>query len=114
MSDCGNFVNTVVRKSGVDKGFTVLHAVKTAFPKTEAKFNIIHKGKAVPNGLLQPGDIVRYKKTNNKDQHALIYMGNGRICEARHYHRYGNIYKDEKRYNGSNVKKSTLQVLRAK
>ena len=113
-SDCGNNVNTVVRSAGVDKDFTVLHGVKTAFPKKESKFNIVFSGKAIPSGILKAGDIVRYKKTSNKDQHALIYMGNGRVAEARHYHRFFNIYKDEKRYNGSNIKKSTIQVLRAK
>lgn len=112
-SDCGDFVNTVVREAGVDKGFTSLHGVKKAFPKTEKAFNIIYSGKAIPSGLLQAGDIIRYKKTNN-DQHAMFYYGNGRVCDAGHYNRFGNIRADEKRYSKSNVKKSTIQVLRAK
>lgn len=113
MSSCIYFMNTIVRETGINKSFCGGHGYKKPYPKTEAGFNTVLSGKAIPSGFLKPGDIVRYKKTS-KDEHILMYMGNGRICEARHYHRYGNIYKDEKRYNGSNVKKSTLQVLRAK
>ena len=113
MSSCAYFCNTVVRESGVNKSFGSLHGYKKPFPKSESGFSTVLSGKAVPSGFLKPGDIVRYKKTS-KDEHVLIYMGNNRIAEARHYHRFGNIYKDEKRYNGSNVKKSTIQVLRAK
>lgn len=113
MSSCIYAVNTVVRSTGINKSFCAGHGYKKPYPKTEAGFNTVLSGKAVPSGFLQPGDIVRYKKTT-RDEHTLIYMGNGRIAEARHYHRFFNIYKDEKRYNGSNVKKSTLQVLRAK
>ena len=112
-SSCIYFMNTIVRETGINKSFCAGHGYKKPYPKTEAGFNTVLSGKAIPSGFLKPGDIVRYKKTS-KDEHTLMYMGNGRICEARHYHRYGNIYKDEKRYNGSNVKKSTLQVLRAK
>ena len=112
-SSCIYFMNTIVRETGINKSFCGGHGYKKPYPKTEAGFNTVLSGKAIPSGFLKPGDIVRYKKTS-KDEHILMYMGNGRICEARHYHRYGNIYKDEKRYNGSNVKKSTLQVLRAK
>lgn len=112
-SSCIYFMNTIVRETGISKSFCAGHGYKKPYPKTEAGFNTVLSGKAIPNGFLKAGDIVRYKKTS-KDEHTLMYMGNGRICEARHYHRFGNIYKDEKRYNGSNVKKSTLQVLRAK
>ena len=112
-SDCGDFVNTVVRESGIDKSFTSLHGVKKSFPKTEKAFNIVHSGKAIPSGLLRAGDIIRYKKTGD-DQHAMFYYGNGRVCDAGHYNRFGNIRADEKRYSKSNVKKSTIQVLRVK
>jgi hypothetical protein len=112
-SDCGNFVNTVVREAGIDPKFTSLHGVKKAFPKSEAKFNIVFSGKAIPSGVLKAGDIIRYKKTGN-DQHAMFYYGNGRVCDAGHYNRFGNIRADEKRYSKSNVKKSTIQVLRVK
>lgn len=112
MSDCGNFVSTVVRESGVDKSFKALHGLKDPFPKTEKKFNIVHKGKAIPSGLLKAGDIIRYKKTNGH-QHAMFYLGDGKICEASHYNRFGVILKDDKKYN-SKAKKNTIQVLRAK
>ena len=111
MSDCGNFVSTVVRESGVDKSFKALRGVKDKFPKTEKKFNIVLKGKAVPSGFLKAGDIVRYKKTNGK-QHALFYFGDGKVCEASHHNLFGVIRKDTKRYN-TQSKKKTIQVLRA-
>ena len=113
MSDCGNFVNTIVRGSGVDKKFTSLRAVKKAFPKKEDKFNIVLDGGPIPSGFLKPADQIRFKKTGN-DQHAMFYYGDGKVCDAGHYDRFGNIRKDEKRYNRDNVKKNTIQVLRVK
>lgn len=112
MSDCGNFVTTVVRESGVDKSFKALRGLKDAFPKSEKKFKIVLKGKAIPSGFLKAGDIVRYKKTNGH-QHALIYYGDGKVCEASHKNLFGVIRKDTKRYN-TQSKKKTIQVLRAK
>ena len=111
-SDCGRFVTTVVRESGVDKTFTALHGVKEPFPKSDKAFNIVLSGKAIPSGFLKAGDIIRYKKTNGK-QHAMFFMGGGKVCEASHKSRFGAIVKDEKRYN-TQSKKSTIQVLRAK
>ncbi len=111
-SDCGNAASTIVRESGVDKSFKALHGVKTPFPVKESKFNIPIKGRKIKSGELKPGDIVRYKKRNGK-QHVLIYMGDGKICEASHYSRFCVILKDNKKYNKvSKVK--TIQVLRAK
>ena len=112
MSDCGNFVSTVVRQSGVDKHFKALHGVKTPFPKKEDKFKIVLSGKAIPNGFLKPGDIIRYKKLNGK-QHAMFFLGDGKICEASHHTRFGVILKDTRKYNKVS-KKKTIQVLRAK
>jgi len=112
LSDCGNFVSTIVRESGVDKSFKALHGVKTPFPKTEKAFKIVLSGKAIPAGFLKPGDIIRYKKTNGK-QHAMMYFGPGKVCEASHKNFFGVIRKDGKRYD-SQAKKSTIQVLRAK
>lgn len=112
MSDCGNFVSTVVRESGVDKSFKALHGVKTPFPTKESKFNIVLKGKAIPAGFLKPGDIIRYKKLNGK-QHAMFYFGDGKVCEASHRNLFGVIRKDGKRYK-TQAKKKTIQVLRAK
>ena len=114
MSDCGNFVSTVVRESGVSKTFKALHGTKTPFPKSEKGFSIVLKGKKIPSGFLKPGDIIRYKKKNG-NQHVLFYFGNGKICEASHHNRFGAIIKDEKKYNNSNIAKiGTVQVLRAK
>lgn len=113
MSDCGNFVSTIVRESGIDKSFKALHGTKTPFPKTEKAFNIVHKG-AIPNGFLKAGDIIRYKKKNGH-QHAMMYFGTGKVCEASHHTFFGVIRKDTKRYaDGSKVKKDTIQVLRVK
>ena len=114
LSDCGNFVSTVVRESGVSKSFKALHGTKTPFPKAEKGFNIVLKGKKIPSGFLKPGDIIRYKKKNG-NQHVLFYVSNGRICEASHHNRFGAIIKDEKKYNNSSIAKiGTVQVLRAK
>ena len=112
LSDCGNFVSTVVRESGVSKTFKALHGVKTPFPKSEKGFVLVHSGKAIPSGLLKAGDIIRYKKTNGK-QHAMMYYGDGKVCEASHKNRYGAVVKDTKRYN-TQSKKNTIQVFRAK
>ena len=112
-SSCAYACNTIVRDSGVNKSFGSLHGYKKSFPKTEKGFDTVRSGKKIPENFLKAGDVVRYKK-KSKDEHVLIYMGNGRICEARHYHRFMNIYKDEHRYNGSNIKTSTIQVLRPK
>ena len=86
--------------------------MKDKFPTKESKFNIVHKGKAIPSGLLKAGDIIRYKKTNGH-QHAMFYIGDGKICEASHHSRFGVILKNDGKYNKVS-KKSTIQVLRAK
>ena len=112
-SDCGNFVNTVVRQSGIDKHFTSLHAVKTPFPKHEVHFKVVISGRVPKVKELKPGDIIRYKKKGG-DQHAMFYYGHNRICDAGHYNRFGNIRKNDFRYKRKNVKKSTIQVLRVK
>lgn len=112
-SDCGYFINTCVRGSGVDKKFLALKGLKDPFPSVPAAFKLVHKGAKIPNGLLQPGDIIRYKKTNGH-QHTLMYYGDGKIAEAGRKTWFPAIKKDTKKYNNSNVKLSTLQVLRAK
>ena len=111
-SDCGDFVTTVVREAGIDKKFKALRGFKSPFPKAN-KFTIVLKGKKIPKGFLKPGDIIRYKKTNGH-QHAMFYFGGGKVCDAGHYSRFGNIRKDEKRYAWKNVRFKTLEVLRVK
>ena len=112
-SDCGYFVSTCVRASGVSKDFLCLKGNKDAFPAVPSTMKIVFKGKKIPSGTLKAGDIIRYKKTNGS-QHTLIYMGSGRIAEAGREIRFPIIQKDVEKYNASNVKHSTLQVLRAK
>ena len=111
-SDCGYFVSTCVRASGVSSSFLALKGTKEAFPSVPSTMKIVHKGKKIPDGLLQAGDIIRYKKTSG--QHALMYYGNGKIAEAGRGSKFPVILKDNKKYNKSNVKFSTLQVIRAK
>ena len=114
MSDCGNNVSATVREAGVSKSFKALHGTKTPFPKSEKDFNIVIKGRKIKSGELKPADIVRYKKQNG-NQHALFYLGDGKVCEASHHNRFFAIVKDEKKYNNSKIAKiSTVQVLRVK
>lgn len=111
LSDCGNFVNVVVRKSGVDKEFKSIAGVNDKFP-TSKKFKVVHEGKKVPSGFLEVGDIIRYK-TNHDSQHVLIYVGNGRCAEGGRGTRFPVIRKTTK-YNGKSVNKKSIEVLRAK
>ena len=63
-SSCIYFMNTIVRETGINKSFCAGHGYKKPYPKTEAGFNTVLSGKAIPNGFLKAGDIVRYKKTS--------------------------------------------------
>lgn len=113
-SDCGYFVSTCVRASGVSSTFLALPAsAKKAYPAVPSTMKIVHKGKAIPSGLLQAGDIIRYRKTSG-GQHTMIYYGDGKIAEAQREHGFPAIKKDTQKYNASNVKKSTIQVIRIK
>lgn len=112
MSDCGNFVSTVVRETGINKTFKALHGIKKAFPKSEKGFKLVLSGRKIPSGFLKPGDIIRYKKKNGK-QHAMFYFGDGKVCEASHHSVFGVIRKDTKRYN-TQSKVKTIQVFRVK
>lgn len=111
-SDCGYFVSTCVRASGIAPNFLALKGTKEAFPKVPSTMSIVHKGKAIPSGLLQPGDIIRYKKTNGH-QHTLMCYSNGKIAEAGRENQFPAIESDTKKYNKSNVKLATLEVIRA-
>ena len=112
-SDCGYFITTCVRASGVSSSFLALKGTKEAFPSVPSSMTIVHKGSKIPDGLLKPGDIIRYKKTNG-GQHVLMCYASGKIAEAGRGHQFPAIEKDTKKYNKSNVKKSTIQVIRAK
>lgn len=106
MSDCGNFMNTILYKA-LGKKLKTLAGTKEAFPAVDG-FSIVHKG-AVTAKSLKRGDIIRYKSKTG--QHIVMYLGNGKIAEAGRGTRFGVVRKSAK-YNSSNVKKSTLQVLR--
>lgn len=105
-SDCGYFVKVVLKLAGLGS-YNPLN--DKTIPST---FKLVHSGKAIPDGLLQPGDIIWYKKTSG--QHTLIYYGDGKIAEAGREIRFPVIRKDTKKYNADNVKKSTIRVIRAK
>ena len=112
-SDCGYFVSTVIRAAGISKSFLALRGRKQSFPAVPSSMKIVHKGKKIPSGLLQPGDVIRYKKKGG-GQHTLMYYGGGKIVEAGRGHYFPAIKKDTKKYNKTNVKKSSIQVLRAR
>lgn len=112
-SDCGYFVNTCVRAAGLGKLKALPGKASQKYPKLPSTMHIVHKGKAIPSGLLQPGDIIRYRKSGSK-QHVMMYFGNGKIAEANRKNCFPHISKDTKKYNKSNVRKSTIQVIRAK
>lgn len=108
-SDCGYFVSTCVRSSGVASTFLALPGkASQSYPAVPSTMTIVSKGKV---GTLKPGDVVRYRKKSG--QHVVIYIGNGYIAHASRGHAFPRISKSSP-WNNSNVKKSTIQVIRAK
>lgn len=107
-SDCGYFVSTIVREV-LGNGFLALKKVNEKFVNPPKDMAIVSTGKV---GTLKPGDIVRYKKSNNH-QHVVLYIGDGYIAHAGRGNWFPRIAKS-KPWNNSNVKKSTIQVIRAK
>lgn len=108
-TDCGYFVSTCVRSSGVASKFLALPGkASQSYPAVPSTMTIVSKGKV---GTLKPGDVVRYRKKSG--QHVVIYIGNGYIAHASRGHAFPRISKSSP-WNNSNVKKSTIQVLRAK
>ena len=93
--------------AGIDSTFKCLN---WTYPKT---FSVVHKGGKIPDGLLMPGDVIRYRK-RPKGTHTMIYYGDEKIAEAGRKIRFGVIQNDTKKYNGNNINLSTLEVLRAK
>lgn len=112
-SDCGYFVDTCIRASGVNKDAVVLRGNKDAFPSVKG-FEVVHKGR-VADGYLKRGDIVRYKKKSGS-QHTYMVLCDTRIAEAGRKVRFPVIRKmtANSKCNASGVKHSTIQVLRAK
>ena len=113
-SDCGYFVSTCVRASGVAKDFIALKGNKDAFPSVPKNMEIVHRGR-VADGYLKRGDIVRYKKSSGS-QHTYIVLGSNLIAEAGRKVRFPVIrkMKANSKCNASGVKHSTIQVIRAK
>lgn len=108
-TDCGYFVSTCVRSSGVASKFLALPGkASQSYPAVPSTMTIVSKGKV---GNLKPGDVVRYRKKSG--QHVVIYIGNGYIAHASRGNAFPRISKS-KPWNNSNVKKSTIQVIRAK
>lgn len=107
-SDCGYFVSTCVR-AVMGNNFLALKNAKDKFVDPPKDMTIVSKGKV---GTLKPGDIIRYKKTNSH-QHVVLYIGDGYIAHAGRSNWFPKIAKS-KPWNNSNVKKSTIQVIRAK
>lgn len=109
-TDCGYFVSTCVRSSGVSGTFLALPGkASQSYPAVPSTMKIVSKGGV---GSLQAGDIIRYRKTNNH-QHVVLYIGDGYIAHAGRGNWFPKVAKS-KPWNNSNVKKSTIQVIRAK
>lgn len=106
-TDCGYFVSTVVREV-LHNNFLALKKANDKFVAPPKDMTIVSSGKV---GTLRAGDIIRYKKSSG--QHTVIYIGGGYIAHASRGHAFPRVSKS-KPWTNSNVKKSTIQVLRAK
>ena len=106
-SDCGYFVSTVVREV-LHNNFLALKKASDKFVAPPKDMTIVSTGKV---GTLKAGDIIRYKKSSG--QHTVIYIGDGYIAHASRGNAFPRVSKS-KPWNNSNVKKSTIQVIRAK
>jgi hypothetical protein len=107
-SNCDYFVDTCVRAAGIDSTFCSLKWSK----KLKSCWKVVQKGKKVDVSKLQPGDIIRYKKKSG--QHVLMCYKKGYVAEAGRGLRFPIIRKDSHKYNKSDVRHSTIQVIRAK
>lgn len=107
-TDCGYFVSTCVRSVLGNKFLALPSSYKKKYPKVPSNMYIAQKGGA---SNLQPGDVIRYRKSGG--QHTVLYLGDGYIAHASRKHAFPRIAK-AKPWNNSNVKKSTIQVIRAK
>lgn len=114
-SDCGYFLNVCVRDSGLAPSFKMLGAVKDAFPTVPSPFYVAFSGKAVPDGFLRPGDMVRYKKKSGS-QHTYGIVDATHIAEAGRKTRFPIIREmaANSKCNASTTKLDTIQVIRVK
>lgn len=109
-TDCGYFANTCVRAVTGNK-FTALPANKSKpYPSVPSDMQIVHTG-AIGSFTLLPGDVVRYRKSSG--QHVIVIVNSTDIAEANRKNCFPHI-EASKPYNGSNVIKSTIQVIRTK
>lgn len=107
-TDCGYFASTCARAAG-HKGFKALPGdYKDPYPKLPSTLYIAQQGGATN---LKAGDIIRYRKSGG--QHVVVYLGSGKIASAAREHAFPRVSKG-KPWTGSKVKKSTIQVVRAK
>ena len=111
LSDCGYFVTTCARAVGFGK-FLALKGNSDPFPAVPDGMFVVFSGGKIPANFLRPGDIVRYKKTSGS-QHTYMYYNYGYIAEGGREIRFPVIQKDTMKCNSSNVKHSTIQVIRA-
>lgn len=110
-TDCGYFVSTCVRASGTSSSFLALPAsYKNAYPSVPSTMSIVHTG-SLSGFNLKAGDIIRYRKKSG--QHTVLYIGGGMIAHASRKHAFPRI-STAKPWTNSNVKTSTIQVIRAK
>ena len=108
-SDCGYFASTCVRASGTSGSFTALPKNhKYEYPPVPSTMRIVSTGGV---GSLQAGDIIRYRKKSG--QHVVVYIGDGKIAHAGRGNWFPKVVAS-KPWNGTSVKKSTIQVIRAK
>ena len=109
-SDCGYFVSTPIRATGIDKNFDCLKGSEWDYSKS---LKVVHNGGKIKKGELKPADIIRYKKDGG-GQHTLYKYSKNKIAEAGRGSRFPVIRRDRKKYNARNVKKNTIQILRVK
>lgn len=108
MSDCSYFARMALKRAKVANYDPLDWSAK--IPDT---MKVVSKGKKIPKSKLKPGDVVRYKKTDGT-QHVLIIYGKNKIAEAGRGYRFPVIRKNTEKYHKSNVKRSTLTVIRPK
>ena len=109
-SDCGYFTETIVKASGVDSTFKGLNFAEDY--KKSKTLEVVHTG-AIGSFKLQNGDIIEYKKTSGQHTVIIYDIEKNLIAEAGREARFDVIHKSTK-YNASNVKKSTIRVIRAR
>ncbi|HEY6737082.1 MAG TPA: phage tail tip lysozyme [Candidatus Saccharimonadia bacterium] len=75
LTDCGNFVGTVMRKSGADPNYPVIGTTtQIAYVRAHTeKYKVFENPTDI--NLLQPGDILIYDQGGGANGHTMIYLG---------------------------------------